>query len=64
MLAAAINVSRKLVNMGRKSCLFMYYVELIDIKLWMDEEAMALNGGIKSRMVEGRIKKGIQKQCR
>jgi hypothetical protein len=42
----------------------MYYVELIDIKLWMDEEAMALNGGIKSRMVEGRIKKGIQKQCR
>ncbi len=50
--------------MGRKSCLFMYYVELIDTKLWMDEEAMTLNGSIESKLVEGRIKRGIQKQCR
>jgi hypothetical protein len=64
LLIATINVSRKLVNMGRKSCLFMYYVELIDTKLWMDEEAMTLNGSIESKLVEGRIKRGIQKQCR
>jgi hypothetical protein len=46
LLAVAIIVSKRLVSMGRKSCLFMYYVELVDIKLWMVEEARALNGGL------------------
>jgi hypothetical protein len=32
--------------MGRKSCLLMYYVELIDTKLWMVEETTTLNGGM------------------
>jgi hypothetical protein len=33
--------------MGRKSCLFVnYYVELINTKLWMAEEAVTLNGGL------------------
>jgi hypothetical protein len=41
--------------MGRKFCLFIYYVELIDTKLWMVEEVVALNGGLESKMVEGRI---------
>jgi hypothetical protein len=43
-IAAAISVSRKLVRIGRKFCLFVYYVELISIKLWMVEEGAALNG--------------------
>jgi hypothetical protein len=63
-IIAAIIVSRKLVRMGRKSCLFVYYVELIGTELWMVEEGVALNEGLKSRMVEGRIRRGIQKQCK
>ncbi len=45
--------------MGRKSCLFVYYVELISTKLWMVEEGAALNGSLKSRMVESKIRRGI-----
>jgi hypothetical protein len=52
IITIIIIVSRKLVNMGRKSCLFVYYVELIGTKLWMDEEAVTLNVGLESRMVE------------
>ncbi len=52
------------MSMGRKSCLFVYYVELIHTKLWMVEEVVALNGGLENRMVEGMIKRGIWKQCR
>jgi len=63
LFVAAITVSRKLVNMGKKFCLFMYYVELIN-KLWMIEEVVALNGGVESKMVEGRIRRGSRKQCR
>ncbi len=50
--------------MGRKSCLFVYYVKLIGIELWMVEEATTLNGGLESRTVEGRIKRKIRKQCK
>jgi hypothetical protein len=57
-------VSRKLVSMGRKLCLFVYYVELIDNKLWMDEEATALNGGMESTMVENMIRRKIREQCK
>ncbi len=59
MLAVIIIVSKKLVNMGRKSCLFVYYVELINIKLWMVEEVTTLNGGLESRTVEGMVRRGI-----
>ncbi len=45
--------------MGRKSCLFVYYVELINIKLWMVEEVTTLNGGLESRTVEGMVRRGI-----
>jgi len=62
-IAATITISRKLVRMGRKSCLFVYYVELIGTKLWMVEEGVTLNGGLKSTTVEGRIRRRIQKQC-
>ncbi len=46
--------------MGKKLCLFMYYVEQIDNKQWMAKEATTLNGGMESRMVEGKIKKKIR----
>jgi hypothetical protein len=59
LLAVIIIVSKKLVNMGRKSCLFVYYVELINIKLWMVEEVTTLNGGLESRTVEGMVRRGI-----
>jgi len=52
-------VSRRLVSMGKKLCLFVYYVEQIDNKQWMVEEAMALNGGMESRMMEGKIRSRI-----
>ncbi len=55
-----IIVSRKLVRMGRKFC---WFVELISIELWMDEEGVALNGGLDIWTVEGNIRRGIQKQC-
>jgi hypothetical protein len=60
LLAVTIIVSRKLVSMGRKSCLFVCYVKQIGTKLWMVEEAAALNGGLHSRTVEGKIRKKIQ----
>ncbi len=48
-IATTIIVSRKLVRMGRKFCLFMYYVELIGTKLWMAKEGVTLNGGFTTR---------------
>jgi hypothetical protein len=57
LLVTTIIVSRKLGSMGRKFCLFVYYVELINTKLWKGEEAATLNGGLESRIVEGKIKR-------
>jgi hypothetical protein len=48
--------------MGRKSCLFVYYVELIGTELWMVEEGVALSGGLENRMVEGKIRRRIREQ--
>lgn len=45
--------------MGTKSCLFVYYVKLMDTELWMVEEATTLNGGFKSRTVEDKIRRRI-----
>jgi hypothetical protein len=56
----AMTVLRRLASMGRKLYLFMYYVELIDNKQWMAEEATALNGARESRTVEGSIRRRIQ----
>jgi hypothetical protein len=41
-IVATIIASRKLVRMGRKFCLFVYYVELIGIELWMVEEGVTI----------------------
>ncbi len=46
--------------MGRKSCLFVYYAELINIELWMAEEATTLNDSLERRMVEGMIRRRIR----
>jgi hypothetical protein len=61
LLVAVIAVSKKLANMGRKSCLFVYYVKLIGTELWMTEEVTTLNGGLESRMVEDMIRRRIWK---
>ncbi len=45
--------------MGKKSCLFVYYVKLIGTKLWMVEKGATLNGGLKTRTVQGRIRRKI-----
>jgi hypothetical protein len=63
LLVATMTVSRRLVSMGRKLCLFVYYVELTNNKQWMVEEATTLNGAMESRMVEGSIRRKIQEQC-
>ncbi len=39
------------MKLGRKLCLFVYYVEQIDNKQWMAKEAATLNGGVESRTV-------------
>jgi hypothetical protein len=51
-----MTVSRKLVSLGRKLCLFVYYVEQINNKHWMAKEIVALNGGMGSRTMEGKIR--------
>ncbi len=45
-------------------CLFVYYIDLISIELWMVEEGATLNGNLEIWMVEGKIRRGIRKQCR
>jgi hypothetical protein len=61
LLTVTIIVSRKLVNMGTKSCLFVYYVKLMDIELWIVEEATTLNGVLESRTMEDGIRRRIWK---
>jgi hypothetical protein len=56
-LAIAMTISRKLVSLGKKLCLFVYHVEHINNKQWMVKKIAALNGGMWSRMVEGKDKK-------
>jgi hypothetical protein len=58
-IVAAITISRKHMRMGKKSCLFVYYVKLIGTKLWMVEKGATLNGGLKTRTVQGRIRRKI-----
>jgi hypothetical protein len=50
-----MNVSRRLVSLGRKLCLFVHYVEQNNNKQWMVKKNVALNGGMWSRTMEGRI---------
>ncbi len=59
-IATTITTSRKLVRMGRRTCLFVYYIKLIDTKLWMEEGA-TLKEGLQLWMVQGRIRRGIRK---
>jgi hypothetical protein len=40
-----MTASRRLVRLGRKLCLFVYYVEQINNKQWMVKEAVTFNGG-------------------
>jgi hypothetical protein len=50
--------------MGRKSCLFVCYVEHIGTKLLMAEEVVALNGGLHNGTMEGMRRTKIQEQCK
>jgi len=45
------------------SLVCLCYQEQIYTKLWMVEGAVALNGGLHSRMVEGKIRSRIREQC-
>ncbi len=63
-IVIAITTSRKLVKMVKKNCLFVYYAKLINAELWMVVEGVALKGGLEHWKVEGRIRRGILKQCR
>jgi hypothetical protein len=56
-ISRIITASRKLVRMGRRICLFMYYVELIGTKLWIAKEGATLKEGLEFWMVEGRIRR-------
>ncbi len=52
------------MSLGRKLCLFVYYVEQINNKQWMAKEIVALNGGMRNRTVEGKIRRKIREQWR
>jgi hypothetical protein len=58
-IVATITTSKKLVRMGRKFCLFVYYVKLIDIELWMAKEGATLNGGLEIWTTEGKIRREL-----
>jgi len=47
--------------MGKRICLFVYYVELISTKLWIVKEGVALKKDLELWMVEGRITREIRK---
>ncbi len=47
------------MKLGRKLCLFVYYVEHIKNKQWMAKEAATFNGGVEGRMVHDSIRKKI-----
>jgi hypothetical protein len=55
-----MTVSRRLVSLGRKLCLFVYYVEQVNNKQCMAREIAALNAGMGNRTVEGKIRRKIQ----
>jgi hypothetical protein len=57
-------VSKRLVSLGKKFCLFVFDVEQINNKQWMVKEIVVLNGGMGSRMVEGKIRRRIREQWR
>ncbi len=59
---ATMTSSKRLVSLGRKLCLFVYYVEQVDNKQWVAKDVPTFNGGVESRMVHDTIKKGIQGQ--
>ncbi len=61
-VTAVITVSRKFASMGRKSCLFVCYQEQICTELWMVEGVAALNGGLRRRIVEGKIRSRIRER--
>ncbi len=52
-----MTISRSLVRLGRKLCLFVYYVEQINNKQWMAKEATTFNGGVESRTMRDNIRK-------
>jgi hypothetical protein len=51
------------VSLGRKLCLFVYYVEHIDNKQWMVKETATFNGGVENRTVHNNMRRRIQEQC-
>jgi hypothetical protein len=59
LLVTAMTTSRGLVRLGKKLCLFVYYVEQINNKQWMAKKATTVNGGVKSRMVHNNVKRRI-----
>jgi hypothetical protein len=63
-IVITITTSRKLVRMGKRICLFVYYAKLISVELQMDVEGVALKGGLEHWTVEGMIRRGILQQCR
>jgi hypothetical protein len=54
-IVTIIIASRKLVRMGRKFYLFVYYVKLISCELWMVEECVTLNGGLDIWTMKGLV---------
>jgi hypothetical protein len=59
-----MTTSRRFVRLGRKFCLFVYYVEQINNKEWMVKEPATFNGSVESRTMHDNIRRRNKKQCR
>jgi hypothetical protein len=59
---AAMTPSRRLVKLGRKLTLFVYYVEHMNSRQWMAKEVATFNGSVQSKRVHDNIKRRNQGQ--
>ncbi len=50
------------MRLGKKLCLFVYYVEHINNKEWIVKEAATFNGGVENRTVHDIIRRKNQRQ--
>ncbi len=63
LLVVVMTVSRIFVKLGKKLCLFVYYVEQIYSKDGMAKEVATFNGSVESKMVHDNIRRRNREQC-
>ncbi len=57
-----IIVSKRLVSLGRKLCLFVNYVKHVDNKQWVAKDIANISMERRSKTLHDNIRKGVQGQ--